>query len=338
MRRLLPPLLPFLVAASAVLAGCGGDSSSTTEPACCPPSQSQSARTPQTLPRGFTPHRATAVVTGWHLPVATGRQAVVGIGPGQVLLAGGLLAGDSSTARVTRIHLRSGHTSPAPSLAVPVHDTAGGLVAGVPTVVGGGNSTEQSVIQVLDGDRWRVAAHLPTTRSDLSVAELGRSRAFVLGGYDGTATPTAILALSPHGRFRQVGHLASGTRYAATAVLGHTAYLFGGEVLGRELASVQAVDLASGRTRVVAHLPMPLGHAMAATVGSRILLMGGRVSPAAQTAAMWWFDPSTATFSRAGHLPSPVSDAGVAAYRHGVWLLGGEDPAVTARVVFVKVR
>jgi hypothetical protein len=33
-----------------------------------------------------------------------------------------------------------------------------------------------------------------------------------------------------------------------------------------------------------------------------------------------------------------VSDAAVATYGHRVWLLGGEDPAVTADVVFVNVR
>jgi hypothetical protein len=290
------------------------------------------------MPRSYTPTHADAVVARWHLPLASGRQAVVDVGPGQVLLAGGLLAGDASTAQVIRVHLRTGRTSPAPGLAVPVHDTAGGVVGGLPTVVGGGNATEQSVIQVFDGDRWRVAGHLPTTRSDLSVAELHRSQAFVLGGYDGTGTPTPILALAPHGRYQQRGRLALGTRYAATAVLGHTAYLFGGEVLGRELASVQAVDLGTGRTRVVGTLPAPLGHAMAAAVGSRILVMGGRVSPDTQTAAMWWFNPSTGRFTAAGHLPYAVSDAGVASYRRTVWLLGGEDPSVTDRVVFVKVR
>ena len=101
---------------------------------------------------------------------------------------------------------------------------------------------------------------------------------------------------------------------------------------------MRPVGLTSGRTREVAHLPVQLGHDMAATVGGRILLMGGRVSPATQTAAMWWFDPAPATFSRAGRLPRAVSDAGVATYRHRVWLLGGESPSVTDRVVFVNVR
>ena len=88
-------------------------------------------------------------------------------------------------------------------------------------------------------------------------------------------------------------------------------------------------DLGTGRTRIVARLPVPLGHAMATTVGSRILLVGGRVTANRQTDAMWWFDPATAGFTRAGRLPAPLSDAAVAAHGHRIWLLGGEDPAVT---------
>jgi N-acetylneuraminic acid mutarotase len=169
------------------------------------------------------------------------------------------------------------------------------------------------------------------------VAQLG-GRAFVLGGYDGTGTPTSVLALGRAGGVRPHGRLAIGTRYAATAVLGHTAYLFGGEVHGHELASVQAVDLTTGRTRVVARLPVPLGHAMAASVGDRILLVGGRIAPDVQTARMWWYDPGSGRFSVAGRLPNALSDAGVAVDGARIWLLGGESPAVTDRVEFLRAR
>ncbi len=77
---------------------------------------------------------------------------------------------------------------------------------------------------------------------------------------------------------------------------------------------------------------------MAATVGGRILLMGGRVAPDRQTAAMWWFDPAGGRFTRAGRLPTALSDAGVAAFGDRIWLLGGEDPAVTAGVLTISVR
>jgi N-acetylneuraminic acid mutarotase len=276
-------------------------------------------------------------VAPWHLPYAAGRQAVVTTGPGTVLVAGGLVAGDQSTAQVVQVDLTRQRTSPLPPLPVPVHDVAGGLAGTTPLVVGGGNATEQDVVQALHGTTWRVVGHLPTTRSDLSIVQRGRTP-LVVGGYDGASVPTTLLALSADGTSSPAGHLVQGVRYAATAVADHTAYVFGGEVDNAELSGVQAVDLRTGHTRVVAHLPVPLGHAMAATVGTRVLLMGGRTSPDRQTGAMWWFDPSTGRFSPAGRLPRPLSDAAVAAYGHRVWLLGGEDPSVTDGVLTISVH
>ena len=252
-------------------------------------------------------------------------------------VAGGLVAGDGSTGQVLRVDLARGTTRLLRPLAVPVHDVAGGLAGSTPLVVGGGNASEQDVVQAPGARSWQVVGHLPTSRSDLSVVQHGRTP-WVVGGYDGTSTPTAVLALAPDGSSHQVGSLVRGVRYAATAVVGHTAYVFGGEVLGHELGDVQALDLRTGRTRVVARLPVPLGHAMAATFGDRVLLVGGRVSPDRQTAAMWWFEPATGEFRRAGRLPHPLSDAAVGTAGPRMWLLGGEDPAVTAGVLTISVR
>lgn len=313
-----------------LLAGCGGHPAAAAGPRTGQPS-SVSAHA------AFVPRTATARTASWTLPVASARQAVVALGHGRVLLAGGLVAGDASTGRVSSVDLSSGRVSEVPSLAVPVHDVAGARAGGVPLVIGGGNATEQDAVQALRGHAWRVVGHLPTTRSDLAAVTDG-SAAVVIGGYDGVGTPTTVLRVSAGGSVHPEGRLVRGLRYAAPAVLGHTAYLFGGEVLGRELDVVQAVDLHTGRTRVVGHLPVPLGHAMAASEGRRILVMGGRTSPDRQTAAMWWFDPATGRVTRAGALPGPLSDAGVGTAGRRVWLLGGEDPDVTDHVVFVNVR
>jgi N-acetylneuraminic acid mutarotase len=332
-RRLRPLLVLSLL--GPLLAACGGGSSAS--PQGSGPDTHSSSPTSSPATQAFVPHTARASVLRWHLPDASGRQAVVPIGNSTVVLAGGLIAGDQSTDEALRIDLATGRILRLQSLEVPVHDVAGGLVGGVPAVVGGGNATEQNVVELLTDSAWHVVGHLPTTRSDLSIVQEG-ARAFVIGGYDGASVPTTILSLTADGSSRPVGHLVRGVRYAATARIGHTAYVFGGEVLGSELDTVQAVDLNTGRTRVVARLPVPLGHAMAAAVGSRILLMGGRVTPSRQTAAMWWFDPATDGFSRAGDLPHSLSDAAVASYGHWVWLLGGEDPAVTDQVVRLSIR
>lgn len=340
MRRLL--LLP--VASVALLGACGGaptDAAPTgsPQPSHVVSTDSTDGATPTRAPASapFRPTTATVTAASWHLPFAAGRQAVVALGPGRVLVAGGLVAGDQSTDHVLRVGLSHGDVTPAPPLAVPVHDVAGGLAGTTPLVVGGGNATEQDVIQAWQGRNWHVAGHLPGTRSDLSVVQHGPVP-WVVGGYDGTGTPTTVLALSADGSSRPVGSLVQGVRYAATAVVGHTAYVFGGEVLGRELGDVQALDLRTGRARVVAHLPVPLGHAMAATFGNRVLLVGGRVTPDRQTNAMWWFDPGTGRFRRAGRLPHPLSDAGVATQGARMWLLGGEDPTVTDGVLTISVH
>ena len=335
MRRVLTLLL-----VAPLLAGCAGFASSespTPGPSTSTGGASPGASTPVAPVTVFVPHVATAAVAGWRLPLASARQAVVRVGHTSVVLAGGLVAGDQSTDQALRIVLATGRTVRLEPLAVPVHDVGGGLLGRDPAVIGGGNATEQDVVQVLTNGAWHVSGHLPTTRSDLSVVQHGR-QPWVIGGYDGTHVPTEILALARDGSSHPVGHLVHGVRYAASAVSGDTAYVFGGEVLGHELGTVQAVDLATGHTRVVAGLPVPLGHAMAATVGGRILLMGGRVTPDRQTAAMWWFDPKTGRFTPAGSLPKAISDAAVATYGHRVWLLGGEDPAVTDGVLTISVR
>jgi hypothetical protein len=245
-----------------------------------------------------------------------------------------MLPGDSSTDRVTTIDPVTGRSTPAPALAVPVHDAAGGLVRGAPAVFGGGNASEQSLVQALHGQTWRAVAHLPTTRSDLSVVSAGGT-SLVIGGYDGTNVPRHILRVGR--RATTVGALRTGVRYAATAVVGRSAYVFGGEVDHQELDQVQRVDLDTGRTVVVGRLPRPLGHASAVAVGGRVLLLGGRITPDRQTDAIWWYDPANGRFTRAGRLPAALSDSSAVTVGQQVWLLGGEDPGVTDRVVQLRV-
>jgi N-acetylneuraminic acid mutarotase len=315
------------------LSGCSG-SPATTSPA--PARSSTGAASPSAVPATGA-GRPAVTTLAWHLPVAVSRQALVDLGDGQVLLAGGMLAGDSSTAATYRLDLATGRSTRAPALTVPVHDAAGGRYAGAPAVFGGGNATEQSLVQALRGGSWRKVDAFPTTRSDLSaVAAAGTT--ILLGGYDGSAVPRTIFTQRGSSQMRPTGTLVRGVRYAATAVVGGQVYVFGGEVSGAELSTVQRVDPRTGRTRVVARLPHPLGHAMAATVGGRVLLMGGRVDPSTRSDRIWWFDPAGDRFSRAGRLPRPLTDAAVAVVGSDVWLLGGEDPGVTGRVVRVVVR
>lgn len=303
-----------MVAVAALLAGCG-----SSHPSAAPTSRVM----PSASARPTTSH-LTVSVAPWRLPYAIAREGVVSIGSGKVLVGGGMFPDDTSSARAFTLDLVTGSATMLPSMSVDVHDVAGGLYGGEPAIYGGGNGSEQSTVQQFHSGAWRVIDHMPTTRSDLSVATVGATT-YVLGGYDGTGVPTQVLAQSGQG-LRPAGHLVEGVRYAATAVVGSAIYLFGGEVSGAELSAVQRYDTNTHQTTVAGRLPVPLGHASAVVLGGRILVIGGRVNPDQGTRSMWWFDPATAKFTKAGNLPVPLTDAAVAVSADGLsaWLLGGE--------------
>ena len=281
------------------------------------------------------------------LDVGVGRAAVFqGSDSTHVVLAGGLVLGDTTTDAVQQVDLATGRTTRLPTLAVAVHDTAGASLPGAPPlVIGGGNSSEQSVVQAYSGGTWRVVGHLPTTRSDLSAVSFaaGAGRVWVLGGYDGStpAVATVLAGDFSGSSWKTVGSLAVALRYAA-AVQGSDGkvYLFGGEVSGAEKDTVQTWDPQTGKGSVVAHLPIALGHMSAVAVGDKFLVLGGRTdaSSGAMTDRMWWFDPATDTFTDAGRLPYPVADAAlVMGDANAAYLIGGESPHPITTILKIQV-
>lgn len=325
------------LAVCSLLGACGGQVAGTSgsAPSSTPSTSASASPSPSRSARP-APTRVRATFEPWRLPFPVAREAAITDArhPGRVVVAGGLLPGDQTTGRSFHLQLPTGQVAALPSLAAPVHDAAGGSYAGRPAVFGGGNATEQSLVQALVGHRWRTVDRMPTTRSDLVVAETA-SGTLVIGGYDGVNVPRGILRQQGSSPLRPHGNLSVGVRYAAVASSAGAVYVFGGEVDHHELDAVQRVDVRTGRTRIVAHLPRPLGHAQAAALGGRILLMGGRIDPDTQTDRMWWFDPATSRFTRAGRLPVPLSDAATVSSGRSAWLLGGESPAMTDRVVRV---
>jgi Kelch motif len=285
------------------------------------------------------PLAVTTAVAHWKLPEPLAREVVVPTGSGRALVAGGLVHGDVTTRRTYELNLLTGSRRELPALPIPVHDAAGALLGGHALVVGGGNTTEQATVQRLSlaTPRWRAAARLPQRRSDLVTATVGGS-VFVLGGYDGTAMPAAVLESSNGRDYHVVGRLAVAVRYPAVAVADGQVWLFGGERDNVLLNVVQRFNPRSGRTRVVGRLPIPSGHGAAFAVGRKLLLAGGRVGPDTATSAIWEFDPSSARFHRAGSLPYPVADMGLASEAHLEYLLGGETPALTSKVIRIAWR
>ncbi len=277
--------------------------------------------------------RVTTRVLSWRLPGPLSRSVALVVGP-RVLLAGGLSPGDHSSEQVLSLDPAHGVTGPTGRLAEPLHDAAGAVLAGRPTVIGGGGATELADVQRRDQrGRWHVTGRLPAARSDLSVVAWGR-RGLVIGGYDGRTAPTSVLRTDGH-RFTVAGALPAGVRYAGVAADRGAVWILGGEAAGRELTSVLRLDPATGRVRTVARMPHPLGHEAVVAVGPRLLVLGGRTAPDAVTGRMWWFDTRNDGWSRAGSLPYPVADAAWARRGTRGYLIGGETPGFTSHVVRV---
>jgi hypothetical protein len=343
-RSCLPGALD-VVAALTVFASvaCGSVQGGTEHSPTAGPGVTKSAPRSPNVPsvtRGLTARRGHLSVTAepWRLPQPVAREAVAGSGR-RVVVAGGLVGGDRSTPSTYRLDLLTGRVQTMPDLPVAVHDVAGSLNHGRPLVVGGGNTTEQSVVQSWrTGGDWTVSGRLPSPRSDL-VSLTVNGRVIVIGGYDATTPAVAdILVSRNRHRWAVLGRLRVPVRYAAAAVADSAIWVFGGERSGVMVDAVQRVDLRTGHVQVLARLPHPLGHAAAIAVGRRVLVIGGRTSSALVTARMWWFDPSRKDFHRAGRLPSPLADTATVTVGTRAYLIGGETPRLSNRVLCVILR
>lgn len=324
------------LAALAALAGCGASASPTSS---MPASRGSSTGSslppiPATLSHPIVDLMPYKLVTG------VGREAIIQTNSGAIV-AGGLVLGDTTTDAAQQIDFGAGTVTSLPALKVPVHDTAGSQNSAGPLVIGGGNSSEQSVVQQWSGGAWHVVGNLPSTRSDLVAASTGGTT-FVLGGYDAVTPAVGTVVSSSDGRrWTSVGSLAVPLRYAATTVVGAKVWLFGGEVSGTESDVVQTFDTATGKGQVVAHLPSAIGHASAFRFQDKFLILGGRTdaSSGAMTDQMWWFDPTTGKFTDAGKLPYVLADAAIVTGGNFAYVVGGESPhpiSKILRITFMK--
>lgn len=320
------------LAALTLTAGCSANQSpKVNQPRQAAPSRSASPAAAAPARIGFHP-------ASWQLPAPIAREAAVVLADGRVEVAGGLLPGNQSTGNFYVLDPHTGHTSARGVLAVPVHDTAGVLVGGTPWILGGGNSSEQSVVQVISGRHAHTIGDMPSSRSDLAAVSF-KGGACVVGGYDGVSVAVGEVDCSRDGRhWRRVATLPVPVRYAATVLRGDSLLVFGGESAGQMVRAVQEVDLATGRARVIARLPVPIGHQVAVPTARGIWLLGGRTSINAVTARTWMYDVAGHTFHRAHPLPEPLSDAAVAVTPGMAYVLGGETPTETSKVLVVRTR
>jgi Kelch motif/PQQ-like domain len=330
-RRLLPAAVLAAVAVVVALllgrsgSGGGGGASPTT---------------------GATRTKLVARLAPTQLPAPISGESVVGL-PGGPLILGGLDSSEASVAGVFRLSAGSGRLSPAGSLAGPLHDAAATVLGDRVLVFGGGTEASSDVVQALPAPGGTVAAEataaevgrLPTVRSDLSAAAIG-GRAYLLGGYDGTAPLDSVLATADGRTFDQVATLPQPARYIALAALDGRLYAFGGETAsGGAGDAIRVVDPKAGTARVVGHLPQPLSHAAAVALGGRIYVLGGEANGRASD-RVWSFDPASGKTSAAGRLPLAVSAAAAATVGSTGYLIGGKGGGGEAlrSVVLLNVK
>jgi Kelch motif len=254
------------------------------------------------------------------LPAGAQDSAVAAFG-GQVFSFGGLDAGGTSVATVTRI---SGATiEPAGRLPVPIHDAAAAAARGSLYVLGGGQFKSYAGIARFQpaGARTHIVGSLPTPLSDLAAAALGGT-VYVVGGYDGTAFSNRILAASATG-VRRVASLPTGLRYAAVAAVGRAIIIAGGLTPAGPSDAVYRFVPSRG-VRKIGRLPQPLMHAGAAALGGRAYVVGGigpRGSPVRSVLAVG----ADGRVEPVATMPRPISDAGVVRDGSRILVIGGSN-------------
>lgn len=332
-RRAVVLAIPVAFGIALALALSGGGPG----PATLAPAHAATGTTRRVHPRV----QVSAALLPWRLGTPLSREAVFPAGGSQVLVAGGLVAGNSETA-VDTLDLRTGAVRAAGQLAVATHDAAALALPGRDVVVGGGSAAPAAGVQALrPGATASVTATLPQARAD-ATGTVRDGVGYVVGGYDGPAGDPAVLATGDGRGFSTVAQLAVPVRYGACASLGHALYVFGGTTIGgTPVSTIQRIDLATHRSAVVGHLPVALGGAQAATIGGTVYLAGGR-SASGDSTAVYAFSARRASVSLVAHLPVALAyGAGVRIGDH-LYLIGGEDSAgnevSTAEVVTATTR
>ena len=251
------------------------------------------------------------------IPVS--REVAVAGSPGQLLVAGGLMASGASANAVYAVPgpgvTRPATATSAGSLPAPRSDAAAVTIGSTTYLVGG-----------YDG-----------TRPDVPVLATTDGRAF-----------TTVTALPVPVRYPAVAAL-SGQIY----VFGGQAIT--GSQAGAPVNVIQAVDPARRTAAVIGDLPAPLAGAAAMTVDGELFVAGGE-SPAAQRPApglgttqlgpgesgtgaraegsspsastvstIWAFDPASRRLLAAGRLQVPASHAAAVVAGSAAWIIGGES-------------
>ena len=268
------------------------------------------------------------------LPTATSRSAAVPDGKGGFYLLGGLDVRRAPTTAIVRVDPVANSTLLVGSLTQPEQNHSAVAIGERILLYGGGERSGLRDIQEYKGTgNAEVAGQLEVGRFGHAAIMAG-GRVIIVGGSDGLADQTEILASADGVTFTAIGNLPVGLRYPAVAAFNNKVYVFGGEVNDKPVDTIYAIDPANGKVTEPAKLERPLSHAAAFVVNGGVFFAGGKTNQGL-TDFIWRFDPLPATprFLFVGKLPRAISDAAVVTVGSKVFLAGGESPSFVQDVV-----
>ena len=363
-RATLLGVIALVVALVALLLSNGGSKKAASPPSSPPTTHPAKRAAARAAAASETIPAVEAGYLPWTLGAPLSRESVLP-GPGTaVTLAGGLSTGDTPLKQVVSLDTATGQISTIGALPSGVAGAATAR-AGTDNFILGGNgggagATAQSVrlgsLAAGSSASPTLAGSLPHPRTGAAAVTMG-SKAYVIGGSDGTKADREVLATSDGTRFTTVASLPVPVSYPAVAAVAGKIYVFGGEAVrgaqaGRPVDVIQAVDPKTHTASRIGRLPIPLAGSAAAVIGGHLYVAGGvttasgastgfisEVSAPAHSAPsasgsdptptavadVWAFDVSQHRLLQAGSLPAAIANAGVAVVGQRAWLVGGEE-------------
>ncbi len=320
--------------AALLVAGCGSSSSSSSSGAGSGASHSASGSQTTTRTSATTSAVPVTLSAGQLAPLPDARSGAASAAfGGNVVVSGGLSTAGVSSDTVFRLE-QAGQPAVLPPLPGPVHDAASAAIGSRLLLFGGGESEgSDRVIQVLPGPS-KLVGQLPVALSDLAAVTVGDT-AYVLGGWNGTATNPGIYAVSATGAATTVGHLPIGLRYPAAAALDGKVIIAGGE----NSDSIPVTDAFSfdPTTRSITRLPalpVPTDHTAGAVLNGRFYIIAGLRRGEFTDAIISWA-PGETHWQNAGHLPQALADLDAVPLGNGIAVIGGRGASGRVNSVYL---
>jgi hypothetical protein len=214
----------------------------------------------------------------------------------------------------------------------PLYDAAGVNLTDSALVIGGtrGNVAVTAVFQVNTDGVAKQIANLPSPRSHAS-AVFSNNVLYLVGGSD-EANPTNDVLSSTDGgvTWSKVGTLTQNTMFPAVFVQGTTLWVVGGEWGNKAIKTIQQMNLSDGTVSLPPQLNTARSRACTLTIGSTQLIVGGR-TPSGLSDEVLGFNAGSVNLL--GTLPAKVSDHDCVTVGDNGYVLGGQSPKPTTRVI-----